>query len=187
MPRTCTVCTHAEREAIDQALLGGEAFRNIAKRFATSPSAMFRHKREHIPLSLAKANEARESAHGDSLLDQVQDLQSRTMAILDQAEEAGDLRTALAAIGQAKGVLSLLVQVAPSEEQPEPDDAATFTLNQLFVGAPQARLTPMSDGTYPPMKGYIQGRRIPLTPDRQIAERGVGPWGPRGPTEPPKG
>ena len=179
MPRTCTVCNHRDREEIDSALLGGEAFRNLAKRFATSPTALFRHKRQHIPLALARANEDRESAHGNSLLDQVQQLQVRAMSILDKAEQAGDLRTALAAIGQAKGVLSLRAQVTPAEEPPEPPAAAIFSLNEVFVGAPSSGLTPMSDGTYPEMAGYIEGRRIPIEPDRQIGERRPGPWGSR--------
>ena len=79
------------------------------------------------------------------------------MGILAQAERAGDLRTALAAIGQAKGVLSLFAQVSPSEQQPEPHAAATFTLNQVIVIPPPSRLTPLADGTYPPVSGFKDG------------------------------
>ena len=179
MPRTCTVCTHRDREDIDRSLLAGDAFRHIAARSGTSTGALQRHKAEHIAHALLKANDDRESAHGNSLLDQVRELQVRAMSILDKAEQAGDLRTAIAAIGQCKSVLALVAQVTPAEEPPEPPAAAMFSLNQVFVGAPSSGLTPMSDGTYPEMAGYIEGRRIPIEPGSQIGERGPGPWGSR--------
>ena len=111
MPRTCTICTHPERQAIEHALLRQEPFRHIAARTGTSTAALQRHKRDHIPLSLRKAQDAEEIAQADTLLDQIQELRIRAMGILEQAERAGDLRTALAAIGQAKGVLELQARV----------------------------------------------------------------------------
>ena len=46
-----------------------------------------------------------------TLLDQVKGLQSRAYAILDKAEEAGELRTALSAIREARGNLELLAKL----------------------------------------------------------------------------
>ena len=31
MPRTCTICTHAQRQEIDSALLSGDSLRDIAR------------------------------------------------------------------------------------------------------------------------------------------------------------
>ncbi len=45
----CTICGHAEREAIDRALVRGEGLRGLAERYGTSHVALFRHKRHHIP------------------------------------------------------------------------------------------------------------------------------------------
>lgn len=56
MARACTVCTHAEREAIETALVQRETNRTIAKRFGLSASAVFRHERDHLPLVLAAAS-----------------------------------------------------------------------------------------------------------------------------------
>jgi hypothetical protein len=42
MPRTCTVCNHPKAPEITEALLGGEAYRSIARRFGASESAMYR-------------------------------------------------------------------------------------------------------------------------------------------------
>ena len=48
MPRACSICTHPDREAIDAALTGRDAFRNLAPRFGTSVTALHRHKHAHL-------------------------------------------------------------------------------------------------------------------------------------------
>src|SRR5215216_6420827 len=112
MPRRCTVCDHPERHGIDQALVTGAPYRGVAKRFELSESAVYRHKTEHIPAHLLKAREVEEAARADDLLDQVRNLQAHALDILERAEKAGDLRTALAAISQARGNLELLGKLA---------------------------------------------------------------------------
>jgi transposase len=41
MPRRCTVCDHPEIHSIDQALVSGESYRSVAKRFGLSESAVY--------------------------------------------------------------------------------------------------------------------------------------------------
>ena len=112
MPRVCTICNHQEREAINKALLAGEPLRNIAARTGTSATALHRHKAEHLPATLTKAQAAQEVAQADDLLAQVRRLQVVTMNILAHAYQAQDLRTALQAVGQARGNLELLGRLA---------------------------------------------------------------------------
>ena len=112
MPRRCTVCDHSERHSIDEALVSGAPYRSVAKRCELSESAVYRHKIEHLPTHLLKAREAEEAAQADDLLDQVMYLQAHALDILDRAEKTGDLRTALAAISQARGNLELLGKLA---------------------------------------------------------------------------
>lgn len=111
MPRPCTICTHDQRQAIDAALVAGGAFRGIARQYAVSDDALRRHKQDHIPQALAQAQEAADVAHADDLLAQVRELQAKTQNILVQAEAAGDLRTALGAIREARGNLELLARL----------------------------------------------------------------------------
>jgi hypothetical protein len=73
---------------------------------------VYRHKTEHLPAYLSKAREAEDAAKADDLLDQVRNLQAHALDILERAEKAGDLRTALAAISQARGNLELLGKLA---------------------------------------------------------------------------
>src|SRR5215217_256255 len=112
MPRRCTVCAHLQRQDIDELLVSGAPYRSVAKRFGLSESAVYRHKTEHLPAHLSKAKEAEEAARADDLLDQVRHLQTHALDILERAEKSGDLRTALAAISQARGNLELLGKLA---------------------------------------------------------------------------
>ena len=119
MPRRCTVCDHRERHSIDQALVTGAPY-SVAKRFGLSESAVYRHKTEHLPAHLLKAREVEEAARADDLLDQVRDLQTHALGILERAKRTGDLRTALAAISQPRGNLELLGKLAGElDEHPQ--------------------------------------------------------------------
>jgi hypothetical protein len=119
MPRRCTACDHLERHSIDEALVSSVPYRSVAKRFELSESAVYRHKTEHLPAHLLKARELEEVARADDLLEQVRHLQDHALDILERAEQAGDLRTALAAISQARGNLELLGKLAGElEERP---------------------------------------------------------------------
>ena len=111
MPRTCTICAHPEREAINAALVAGEPYRVIAQRYAASPDAVCRQKIDHIPPTLAKATEAKETAIADDLLGQVKALRNKSISILQKAEEAGDLRTALLGIREARSCIELLAEM----------------------------------------------------------------------------
>ena len=112
MPRRGTVCDHPERHSIDEALVTGAPYRSVAKQFELSYSAVYRHKTEHLPAQLLKAREVEEVAQADDLLEQVRSLQAHALHILERAEKTGDLRTALAAISQARGNLELLGKLA---------------------------------------------------------------------------
>ena len=110
MPRVCTICIHPDRPAIDTALIAGEAYRGIAKRYEASEAAMFRH-REHLPATMVKAQAAGQVAKADDLLEQLQALRNKAMALLLKAEAAGDYRTALAGIREARACIETLLEV----------------------------------------------------------------------------
>jgi len=51
MPRRCSVCSHPERKAIDEALFRNRTpLRNVSKQYGVTASALFRHK-QHSPIS----------------------------------------------------------------------------------------------------------------------------------------
>jgi hypothetical protein len=111
VPRSCTICEHPEREAIDRALVGDSSNLSVSSLFGVSESAVRRHKANHLPAKLVMAQAAEEVAEADELLAQVRDLQARTLAILEAAEETRQHRTALAAIREARSNLELLAKL----------------------------------------------------------------------------
>jgi hypothetical protein len=162
VPRSCTVCSHEARAEIDRALVAGQSSYVLADRYSSlSRPAIERHKANHLPASLVMAQAAEEVAQADSLLEQVRDLQSRAYGILDKAEAADDLRTALGAIREARGNLELLAKLLG-----ELDECPTLNvtvspewleLRTVIVGAlephPQAR-----ESVVRAIEGGVDGR-----------------------------
>ena len=111
MPRVCTICTHPEREAINQALVNGEPFRHIAARYGTSTGALQRHKADDLPSIMVKSEEAKEVAHADDLVWQIKQLRNKAIGILGKAETAGDLKTALMGVREARACIELLAEM----------------------------------------------------------------------------
>jgi hypothetical protein len=111
VPRACTVCAHGEIVAINQAIVGNAPLRGIAQRYAVSEDALRRHKQAHISITIAKAQEAAEVAQADTLLDRIRALLSKAESLLQQAEDAGDLRTAFMGIREARSCIETLMEV----------------------------------------------------------------------------
>src|SRR6516225_10233861 len=95
MPRHCTICDRDDRHAIDQALVQGEAFRNVSERCSVSTAAIFRHYHAHIPQHLRQAHAVHEVSQADHLLAKVVGLEQDAKRLQGLAEGAGDLKTAL--------------------------------------------------------------------------------------------
>ncbi len=104
MARRCTICDHPRRAEIDRTLLRNEdGYRNIAKRFGISESALFRHRQGHLADVVAKGLEAEskpesgtvEPAHAVDLAREHRSLESRN------TEQAIDAVAQLKAINAA--------------------------------------------------------------------------------------
>jgi hypothetical protein len=108
VPRTCSICSHEHRDAMEDAFIVGQAKRRIASQHGVSERAVRYHMREHLPALLALARDAERAARADTLLDRMEALQRQTLAILDAPE---DQRTALAAIAQARRNLELIAEI----------------------------------------------------------------------------
>jgi hypothetical protein len=111
MTRVCTICSHQSRNAIEDAFIAGVPKRRIATQYGVGEKAVRHHIREHLPALLALARDAEQASRADTLLDRIEALQSRTLAILEAAEETHEHRTALAAIAEARRNLELIGEV----------------------------------------------------------------------------
>ncbi len=110
MPRKCQVCEHEQKAEINRGLLEGDTYRKLSILYDISIGALQRHK-AHMHVKMTKAQEAIDVAAADSLLSQVKELLSKTNDLLTRAEQAGDLRTALQGVREARGCLELLAKL----------------------------------------------------------------------------
>jgi len=110
MPRNCTICTHQDRQAIDQAIVEGETLRRIGAKWGVSVDALKRHKK-HISQALVESARAEVVANADDLLSRIESLQNKTLTILSNAESRGDHSLALKAIAEARRNLELLAEL----------------------------------------------------------------------------
>jgi hypothetical protein len=129
MPRTCTVCTHPERAALDKCLVANESNRAVSIRFGTSVAALQRHRANHLPKVLARAQrtaqerheaahagavaavaqerEQKEQAHALDVIQQLRVINQVSVAILHEARQAADAETALKAIDRIQRQIEL--------------------------------------------------------------------------------
>jgi len=162
--RTCTICSHPQRDATRQALVAGVSLPALAARYSTIDStitigrmALQRHATSHLPATLAQASAAAEVAHADDQLAQVRALQTRTLAILSKAEEAQDLRTALQGVAQARGNLELLAKLAGQLAQEGTVNLVVSPEWVMVRAALRGALTP-----YPEARLAVAGRLVAL-------------------------
>src|SRR5215211_4515073 len=171
MPRSCTICTHPDRTAIDEALVAGELTGKLAGRYRTiDERALRRHRSNHLPAKLVMARAAEEVAQADDLLGAVQDLQARTLAILEAAEGSREHRTALAAIREARSNLELLAKLLGElDERPTTVNLLVspewLELRAVIVGA----LEPYSDARGAVLKALEGGGNGALAEDLRLA------------------
>ncbi len=111
MPRACATCQSEHLEAINRELAANTAIPAIAALYRVSTDSLLRHKANHLPAAIAKAHAATEVSRGDELLDEVGKLKNKAISLLLAAERAGDIRTALSGIREARSCLELLLEV----------------------------------------------------------------------------
>jgi hypothetical protein len=118
MPRRCSVCDHPDRERINSALVAGDKLRNIAQRFATSEFALCRHKRDHLPDTLTKAQGVKEAAQAAALVEQRRD---------QEAQEVSHADDLMVELQRCMRRVNLLFD-ACHEWLQDPDDPERYTL-----------------------------------------------------------
>lgn len=116
MAGKCRVCDHSDRAAIDKAIVTRSAsLRTIADRYGVSKTALIRHRDSHIPKLVQAAESARATqavSSGAALIDELDRLLKKALAILEAAEKAGELKVALQAIREARETIKACADLA---------------------------------------------------------------------------
>ena len=108
MPQACKICTHAKHSEINDVLMRGEeSLSALARRFGVSQDSLSRHRANHLVKAAVPFPEPQDVKRDGDLVEQVQDLQRKTLEILKQAEQVGNQRTMLLAVEQSRRNLEL--------------------------------------------------------------------------------
>lgn len=109
----CTICRHQRRAEIDAAVMQDGASKKIATSFGVSLFALKRHRAHTAELIAATpTKKVMEACDADSLMEKIARLEHRAEGLLDKAENAGDIRAALAAVGTLKNLLEFLANIS---------------------------------------------------------------------------
>ena len=109
MARTCSICTHYRRDAMDKLLLRGEQINAVARRYDVSEDALGRH-RKHMQVVIAKAAalvERKDVAYGSALLAEIARIRADAERLQIESERRQDVRGALRAIHERLAVVEL--------------------------------------------------------------------------------
>lgn len=136
MARVCTVCTHPDRAAIDEAVAANRgSIRGVARQHRLSPDALERHAKSHLPQTVALAVRAVEETRADNLVDLLHEALSDARRLRAAAEAQGDIRCAVAASRSLFDVSDRLERVAEKLAQVEatkpPEQKPTLSDNEL--------------------------------------------------------
>lgn len=115
--KSCGICSHPERAAIDAAMVDGASLRAISGQYGTSKSALDRH-RKCIPAALAKAKQAVEVADATSLLSRIERLVSRCEIICEKAMAEGSWTPAIGATRELRSCLELIGKLSGEIKRP---------------------------------------------------------------------
>lgn len=111
MPRTCTVCAHPKKHAIEDALLRNVPLAKIASQIGSSAAALFRHRKNCLPAKLVKAREARDTSDADRLLGRIEQLIDEAEAVAKSARKEKNWSVVMSALREIRSCAELLAKL----------------------------------------------------------------------------
>ncbi len=127
MPRTCTICSHAQRQAIDTALIAHDSLRDIAGRYGVSKSAVERHKDDHLPARMVKAHERHDVRQAIDIVQQLKAVNTACWQVLSDARASRDGELVLKASDRIAKHIELQAKLIGELEQ---EGTTTIIINQ---------------------------------------------------------
>jgi len=169
MSMTCSVCRHPERDEIDRAIVEGRlSARAIAAQFGSSKSSVLRHKRKCLWQALVRAEQSRAASRGAALLETLEGVESRALALFDRAEEsllaamreqdpkiaAASIRAAAAALRELRECVKLRGQASGELQPASAKNGGPANVSVIVMPA----IPPPIDGKAPQGQRVAEGR-----------------------------
>jgi predicted transcriptional regulator len=87
MPGKCSICTHPNRLEIEKKISEGVSYRDIAKQFSVSKSAVGNHVIKHIPVAIRQAQADREIESGLNIMEELKRILVELNRLRSEAQE----------------------------------------------------------------------------------------------------
>ena len=91
--RTCLVCTHDQRKAIDLSLGNGIPSAALSRKYAVSADSLDRHRLKHLRPAIARAAAMRTDLSAQALLERLAELLDRCDRAMNETEKSRDFKT----------------------------------------------------------------------------------------------
>ena len=86
MPRVCTICKSKQRTEIERALVAGTPMPELAALYRVSEDALLRHRANHLPASMLKSQEAKDTLHSIDVMQELQNCIERVNLLSDACD-----------------------------------------------------------------------------------------------------
>lgn len=124
MDKRCSICTHDQKQAIDQAIIENKPINEIIALYGVSKSSLYRHKKSHLADSIAKqiqavgigmledSNCSDGSLEAETIAAQLKYLYGAALKTMDSCERNSDYITSIKAQRQALSCLETFFRAA---------------------------------------------------------------------------
>lgn len=120
MPRTCTICRHPERAAIERAMVAGVPFRHIAAEWTVSTQALQRHRAACLSADVVRVQADADDRRALDVVQQLRAINAASLAVLADARASGKPALVLSAVDRIQKQIELQAKLLGDlDEQPQ--------------------------------------------------------------------
>lgn len=160
MPPRCTICFHADHEAIDNELASGVTYMAISRKYEVGPEAVRRHAMNHLSPALAKVRVAATEEEAADLITRVEGLIARAELMFTAAAKDGQSKQALDVLKELRQLLELYGKATGELKPDGPQVTVNLMASPEWLAIRDAILTVLC--AYPEARTAVTGRLLQL-------------------------
>ncbi len=124
MARSCKVCQHKDRKAIETKIIRGVSHTVIGREYGISNMSVRYHTSRHLPKKLIATEEAKEIMHSTTMFDSIMELVDKTKGILKDMETKDRPLVSLACVRELRETYSFMCKISAylSEQQQKDEE-----------------------------------------------------------------
>ncbi len=122
MGMACSICNHPQRLEVDRAIVQGQSYNGVARRFRIDSNSIARHARFHLSRQLVAAYEQKSLTENMDLLGRIDKLLLHAENIFERHYAKRRDLVALKALGETRNTLDLLCRIAQFLHQAKADE-----------------------------------------------------------------